>query len=220
MSLSVLACGEFAGINLRKASQALAATAALLLVSLPLFSQTSQGTIQGGVFDQSGGAIAGATVTVTDVARGLTRTLNTDSAGAYVAANVNPGTYTVRAEAKGFQALEHSNVQVEVSENVRVDLTLQPGSQSQTITVSSEALAIDTTDATLGGTVTNASMLALPLNGRNFQRLIDLHPGVVIATVGAGTGNGDYTNGRKQGTTFTGWKVSPQSPRPPACQAS
>ena len=68
-----------------------------------------------------------------------------------MAPNVNPGTYTVKAEAKGFQALEHSNVQVEVSQNIRVDLTLQPGAQTQTITVTSEAPAIDTTDATLGG---------------------------------------------------------------------
>ena len=138
-------------------------------------------------------------MTVTDVARGLVRTLTADSAGEYVAQNLNPGAYTVKAEAKGFQALEHSGVQVEVRQNIRVDLTLQPGAQTQTITVTSEAPAIDTSDSTLGGTVSNASMLALPLNGRNFQRLIDLHPGVVIATVGAGTGNGDYTNGRKQG---------------------
>jgi hypothetical protein len=171
----------------------------VFLICSPLFSQSSQGTIQGSVFDQSGGAIAGATVTVTDVARGLVRTLTTDSAGEYVAQNLNPGAYTVKAEAKGFQALEHSGVQVEVRQNIRVDLTLQPGAQTQTITVTSEAPAIDTSDSTLGGTVSNASMLALPLNGRNFQRLIDLHPGVVIATVGAGTGNGDYTNGRKQG---------------------
>jgi hypothetical protein len=190
---------EFVESNVKRALQVLAAAMILLLVCLPSFSQNSQGTIQGGVFDQSGGAIAGATVTVTDVARGLARNLTTDSAGAYVAQNMNPGLYTVRAEAKGFQTLEHSNIQVEVSQNVRVDLTLQPGAQTQTITVTSEAPAIDTTDSTLGGTVSNASMLALPLNGRNFQRLIDLHPGVVIATVGAGTGNGDYTNGRKQG---------------------
>ena len=187
------------GSNAKKALQVLAATMALLFVCLPAFSQNSSGTIQGTVFDQTGGAIAGAMVTVTDVARGLVRTLTTDSAGQYVAQNLNPGAYTVKAEATGFQALEHTGVQVEVSQNVRVDLTLQAGEQTQTITVTSEAPSIDTSDATLGGTVSNASMLALPLNGRNFQRLIDLHPGVVIATVGSGTGNGDYTNGRKQG---------------------
>ena len=68
----------------------------------------------------------------------------------------------------------------------------------------------------LGGTVSNASMLALPLNGRNFQRLIDLPPGSDYRG-GSGHGNGDYTNGDAgKGTTSIGWKVSPQSPRPPA----
>ena len=82
----------------------LSATAmALLLFCVPLFSQANQGTIQGGVFDQSGGAIAGAMVTVTDVARGVTRNLVADDAGQYVTPALDPGTYTVRAEAKGFR---------------------------------------------------------------------------------------------------------------------
>ena len=128
-----------------------------------MFSQANQGTIQGGVFDQSGGAIAGAMVTVTDVARGVTRNLVADSAGQYVTPALDPGTYTVRAEAKGFRTEEHSGVLVEVGRNVRVDLSLQPGEQTQAITVTGEIPAIDTTDATLGGTVTNQAINALPL---------------------------------------------------------
>ena len=76
---------------------------AVFLISLPVLSQTSQGTIEGGIFDQTAGVISGATVTVIDVARGGTRALTTDSAGQYVAANLIPGTYTVRGEAKGFR---------------------------------------------------------------------------------------------------------------------
>src|SRR5665213_4625548 len=72
-------------------------TLACFLVCLPVFSQSGQGTIQGAVLDQSGGAVVGATVTVTDVARGVTHTLVTDSAGEYVANNLTPSTYTVRA---------------------------------------------------------------------------------------------------------------------------
>src|SRR5580704_15053134 len=89
--------------------QSAATTMLLLLVCVPLFSQTNQGRIQGGVFDQTGGAIAGATVTVTDVARGVARTLVTDSAGEYSAISLVPGTYTVRGEAKGFKVVEHTN---------------------------------------------------------------------------------------------------------------
>jgi hypothetical protein len=166
---------------------------ALLFVCANLFSQTNQGTIQGAVLDQSGGAIAGATVTVIDVARGISRALTTDGAGEYIANDLNPGTFTVRAEAKGFQSLEHSGVLVEVGQTVRVDLTVQPGEQTQTVTVTGEVPAIDTADATLGGTVSNQSINALPLNGRNFERLLQLRPGVVAA-VGAGTGTAT-TNG-------------------------
>src|SRR5579864_156293 len=101
-----------------------AAFLAVLLLSLPLFSQTSQGTVEGGVFDQSGGAIVGATVTVIDVSRGVTRALTTDGAGQYVATNLTPGTYTVRAEAKGFQTMEHSGVLLEVGQSLRVDLVV------------------------------------------------------------------------------------------------
>ena len=94
-----------------------------------------------------------------------------------MANNLTPGTYTVRAEAKGFRTVEHSGVLVEVGQSVRVDLVLQPGEQTQTVTVTGEVPAIDTTDATLGGTVSNQSINALPLNGRNFERLLQLRPG-------------------------------------------
>jgi len=179
------------------AMRLLGAAMALFLVCLPLFSQGSQGTIQGGVFDQTGGAVAGAMVTVIDVARGVTRNLIADDSGQFVASGLNPSTYTVRAAAMGFRTEEHDGVQVVVGQNTRVDLTLQPGEQTQTITVTGEVPSVDTTDATLGGAVSNASIIALPLNGRNFQRLLQLRPGV-LTPIGASSG-GTSTNGRRGG---------------------
>ena len=179
--------------------RALAAMMALLCVGLPLFSQASQSSIQGVVSDQSGGVVAGASVSVIDLARGTTRALVSDSAGEYVASAVIPGTYTVRATAKGFRTVDRGDVLVQVGQNVRVDLVLQPGEQTQTITVTGEIPAIDTTDSQLGGTVSNNLVNSLPLNGRNFDRLIQLTPGVVQTSVGAGTGTGEYTNGRRNG---------------------
>jgi hypothetical protein len=181
-----------------KTVHALATATAVLVLCLPMFPQNIQGTIQGAVLDQSGGSIAGATVTVADVARGATRTFATDSAGEYVATNLTPGTYTVRAEAKGFRTIEHSGVLVQVGENIRVDLVVQPGEQNQTITVTGEAPTIDTTDATLGGAVSNNAINTLPLNGRNFQRLLELRPGVVYVTQGGRSGSSS-TNGRRSG---------------------
>src|SRR6185295_18894628 len=107
------------------------------------------GTIQGSVFDTTGGAIAGAKVTITDIARGITRVLNTDEGGQYVAPSLTAGSYTVRAESAGFAIVERANVLLQVGTNVRVDLTLTPGEQTQTVTVTEEIPAIDTTSATL-----------------------------------------------------------------------
>src|SRR5580700_2821978 len=197
MSASLFTRGERVCTGTKKILQLLVTIVALFVASVSLFSQANQGVIQGAVFDQTGGAIVGATVTVLDVARGVTRSLTTDAAGEYVAPSLLPGTYTVRAESKGFRTTEHSGVLVEVGQTIRVDLTVQPGEQTQTVTVTGEIPEIDTTDSTLGGTVSNATINALPLNGRNFERLLQLRPGV-ITNPGAGAGNAS-TNGRRTG---------------------
>src|SRR5579872_868503 len=193
---------QWSKFSLRKIIQTLTPVMGVLLVfSVPLFSQGTQGTIQGTVFDQSGGAIANATVTIVDVARGISRVLTTNSAGEYVSLNVTPGTYLVRGEANGFQKLERSTVIVEVGQNIRVDITLRPGAQAQTVTVPAEVPEIDTADATLGGTVSNQAINALPLNGRNYERLLELRPGIVTA-IGYGSGN-ESSNGFRQGENIT-----------------
>jgi hypothetical protein len=158
----------------------------VLLVSVPLFSQGSAGRILGSVTDQSGGVIAGATVTVADVQRGVTRTLTTDQAGEYLAPDLLPGTYTVRGVAAGFKTVERASIQLEVKQDIRVDLVLQPGDQSQTVTVTEEVPQIETTNATLGGTLSNETINDLPLNGRNYQNLLTLRPGMMIYPGGGG----------------------------------
>ena len=74
-----------------------------LLFSLPALAQSTAGRILGTVSDQSGAAVPGATVTVTDTERGTSRTLTTDESGGYVAPDLRPGTYKIRAEMKGFK---------------------------------------------------------------------------------------------------------------------
>src|SRR5216684_1549294 len=161
-----------------KALRVLGGTLLLLLVSLPAFSQGSAGRIVGTITDQTGGAIGGATVTILDVQRGTTRTLTTDDSGAYNAPNLIPGAYKVRAEYKGFKVTERQNIVLEVGQEIRVDLTLQPGEQAQTITVTEALPLVETTNAELGGTIQNQIIEGLPLNGRNFEKLLDLRPGV------------------------------------------
>jgi hypothetical protein len=163
----------------------LTATLAVLVLCVPAFSQGNTGRILGSVFDQSGGTVAGATVTVIDTERGITRTLTTDDAGEYNAPNLTPSTYTVRAEAKGFKRLERQNVVLEVGKEVRIDLTVQPGGQEQTVTVTEAVPLVETTNATLGGTLETKEIADLPLNGRDYQNLMGLRPGV-MQQVGGG----------------------------------
>jgi len=160
--------------------------ACALLVSIPMFSQGSAGRILGSVTDQSGGVLAGATVTVLDVQRGIPRTLITDQSGEYVAPSLLPGTYTVRAEFKGFKTVERQKIVLEVNQDIRVDLALEPGEQTQTITVTEELPLVETTNATLGGTLSNETINDLPMMGRSYQNLLTLRPGMMIYPGGGG----------------------------------
>ena len=158
----------------------------LFLNSAPLFAQGTAGRILGTVTDQSGGAIAGATVTVTDVDRNVPRVLMTDQAGEYSAPNLLPGSYKVRAEAKGFKTFERSGVILDVNAEVRVNLTMQPGEVSQTITVNESVPMVETTNAELSTTLQSQIIQDIPLNGRNFENLLQLNPGVMIYPGGSG----------------------------------
>jgi hypothetical protein len=168
------------GARTKSAVQLLGGVFAVLLLCLPAFSQGSFGRILGTVTDQSGGVVSGATVTVIDTERGINRTLTTDDAGAYNAPNLTAGNYTVRVEAKGFKRIERQSITIEVGHEVRVDLTVQPGEQNQTVTVTEAVPLVETTNATMGGTLENADIIDLPLNGRDYQNLLGLRPGVML----------------------------------------
>jgi hypothetical protein len=166
----------------------------LFLTCTSLFSQGSAGRILGTVIDQTGASIPSVTVTVEDVQRGTSRTLTTDPAGAFNAPNLLPGMYKVRAEFKGFKTVERQNITVEVGQELRIDLTLQPGEQTQVVNVTESVPLIETTNAELGGTLQNEVINDLPLNGRNFENLIDLRPGVSKYP-----GNSGWTNSTNGG---------------------
>ena len=151
----------------------------VLTVSIPLFAQTTTGRILGTVSDPSGAAVAGAKVVITDVQRGAERTVTTDASGEYAAPELQPGVYKVRAEAKGFKSVERPNIVLEVAQDVRVDVSLPTGDVSETIVITDEVPLVNTTSSTLGGTLSNAEINDLPLNGRNYENLLQLRPGVV-----------------------------------------
>lgn len=101
--------------------------------------------------------------------------------------------YTVQATAAGFQVIQRENIQVLVGSDIRVDLTLQPGAQTQTVTVTGEAPAMNTTNAQTGGTLENSLVENLPVNGQSYRQITGVLPGVVMLP-GSGTEN-QSTNG-------------------------
>ena len=180
MNSVIATCKKCWAARTKSAVQLLGGLFVVLLLCLPAFSQGSFGRILGTVSDQSGGVVTGATVSVIDTDRGVTRTLTTDDAGAYNAPNLTAGNYTVRAEAKGFKRIERQGVVVEIGHEVRIDLTVQPGEQNQTVTVTESVPLVETTNATLGGTLETSDIVDLPLNGRDYQNLLGLRPGVML----------------------------------------
>jgi len=169
-----------------KAIRVLAVALTSVPFCLPVFGQGNAGRILGSVTDQGGAAIVGATVVLNDVQRGISRTLTTDDAGQYLAPNLLPGEYSVRAQAKGFKSVDRPNIGLEVGTDARVDFALPPGNVTEVIEVQELVPLVDSTSATLGGTINNETINDLPLNGRDYQKLLTLRPGVMIYPGGGG----------------------------------
>ncbi len=157
----------------------LLATFTLTVFAVSAYAQSTAGRVLGTLTDQSGAAVAAGSVTVTDVQRGTARTVTTDESGNYAVPDLQPGTYKIHAEARGFKAAERPSVQVEVASDVRADFALQPGQINEVVTITEEVPLVNTTSATLGGTLSNKEINDLPLNGRNYENLLQLRPGVM-----------------------------------------
>ena len=149
-----------------------------LVAGLPAHAQTSQGRILGLVGDQSGAVIPGAKVTITNTATGVARSLTTTNAGEYIAPNLEPGPYSVTVEAPGFEKLQRTGLELEVARDIRVDAKMLPGSVSTTVEITGETPVINTSNDVLGTTFSNTAINELPLQGRDFQNLVTLQPGV------------------------------------------
>jgi len=165
-------------LSTRKSGWLLVAWFSLILASAPIFAQANLGSVRGTVRDETGGAVVGAAVSVIDVERGLTRNVVTDATGEYSCPGLLPGKKTVRVEFKGFKTFEQSNIALEVGQAATLDVVLSPGAVNETIRVTEAPPLLDTASAELGGTIQNEAINDLPLNGRNFQNLLDLRPGV------------------------------------------
>src|SRR6185312_5910078 len=150
-----------------------------LLVSASLVAQTFRGTILGTVTDASGAVISGANIAVNNVNTGLERSTQASTDGSYSVPELPLGTYTVTISQTGFQTSVTNNVVVDVATERRVDAQLKAGQVTERVEVSGEELSqVNTTSAELGGTLTSETIANLPVNGRDYTKLIYLNPGV------------------------------------------
>ncbi len=150
----------------------------VLLFCLPAFPQLNLGSITGTVTDPSGAVIVGAKVTVTDVQRGVARTLTTDTAGQYSAPSLTPGDYSVSATFTGFQTLNRTGITVGVGQAVRADLVMEVGTAAQTVTVTEAVPIINVSNEVLSSTVEDTQLSQLPINGHLYTKVLDFQPGV------------------------------------------
>src|SRR5215469_15121322 len=172
-------CGRSAGLCRCVAAAGIAAMLALLVCVAPGMAQTFRGTILGTVTDTSGAAIVGAKVTIRNVDTGIERTTVTNDAGQYNVPELQVGTYKVTVEKAGFQTSVTTDIALDVAAQRVVDAALKPGAVSQQVVVSGEELPqVDTTTNTLGGTLNQEAVKDLPINGRDYTKLIFLNPGV------------------------------------------
>jgi len=153
--------------------------ALMLVCGQPTEAQTFRGTILGTVTDSSGLPVGGATVTVRNTDTGLIRTVSTTDDGSYAAPELPIGTYSVTVEKSGFKSGVVSGIRVEVSAERRADVALQPGEIAQRVEVTGDTLPqVESTENTLGGIIESKVVTNLPVNGRDYQKLIFLVPGV------------------------------------------
>jgi hypothetical protein len=160
----------FAVIALLVASGALALEAA---------GQTTTGTITGVVRDPDGALIAGASITATHEGTNAKSTAVSNDLGVYALTGLAVGRYTVVTEHGGFRTFQHPGVLVRVNDEVRLDIALQVGAVSETLTVSGQARTVDTVTGTLKTVVDQERLEQLPLNGRNPANLLQLVAGVL-----------------------------------------
>jgi hypothetical protein len=177
--------GNFAEIVTMRCVHSVSWTLLICLAAITLFcggvatAQTFRGTILGTVTDSTGASVAGAAVAVKNVNTGLSRTVSSSEDGTYTVPELPIGTYSVTVEKAGFKQAVVTGLQVEVSGQLRADVALQPGEVSQKIEVTGDELPqVESTSNVLGGIIESKIVTNLPVNGRDYQKLINLVPGV------------------------------------------
>lgn len=183
--------------------------ATTLLVSLiaapPNPAQTELAGVYGRVTDASGAVIADAEVEIRNTDTGIATTVRTNQDGLYTIPSLHPGNYLINVRKVGFKSVTITQVTLNVQDNVVRNFELQIGSISETVTITADQLNINTTDASVSTVIDRQFAENLPMNGRSFQTLIDLTPGVVLVSSNSDD-NGQFSvNGQRASSNY--WSV-------------
>jgi len=143
-----------------------------------LSAQGTAATILGTITDTTGSVVPGTAIQVKNVGTGKTQSIQSDPQGRYNVADLGVGDYEVQASKDGFSTVVHKGITLTVGSQNVVDFSLPVGQTQQTVTVEGAVTQVETTNSTVGALVNQSQMRELPLNGRNFEQLIQLAPGV------------------------------------------
>jgi hypothetical protein len=158
----------------------------LTLVTAPAFAQ--QGQINGVITDTSGAVVPGVTVTATEQQTSLSTDTVTGANGRYTFPSLRPAVYEIRAVLTGFRTIRRTGLELSAYQNLTVNVALELGELSETISVAGNAATVDVTSATISEVVDSTRIVELPLNGRDATKLTTLVAGTVISSVSTETG--------------------------------
>ncbi len=164
------------------------------------FAQTSTGTITGTITDSSGALVPSARITITNTGTSAKAEVTTGDSGNYTVPQLKPGAYIVSVAAAGFKSFEQSGIQLRVQQQARVDIVLQVGGVSESVSVTADAALVEATTSSVGKVVDNKRIMELPLNTRNVYSLVNLTPGVTGSIGNAHNGVSYSVNGARGGT--------------------
>lgn len=175
--------------KLRVIGFCLFSTLLALLIAPVLLAQVNTATIVGTVKDASGAAVPGAAILLANTETLAEKTTQTDEVGNYVLDRLPVGNYTLTVTLEGFKQAERAGIQLDATQRVKIDIALEVGTVTESVTVVGGAPLVSTQSTELGVVIDEQQVRNLPLNGRNFAQLIALEPGVVVS------GGAVYFNG-------------------------
>jgi hypothetical protein len=175
----------------------------LLLLTASALAQTEGARISGRVTDVGGGVIAGTECTITNLETNLSTSTTTNEDGIYVIPDLRPATYRLTIEKQGFRTVIQPSLQLYAQDAVNQNFALAIGLRTESITVRSNAVGLQTDSASVSTMVDQQFVDNMPLNGRSFQALITLAPGVVLTSTNLGPGQFSVNGQRSDANYFT-----------------